>query len=76
MTTFSEDIEKAGTYPLRLSVRYDGDPAHYTNVKTLDFSVELVNPCIEAELTIDPSILTSTSIHYEVFDAPHVESFP
>ena len=74
--TFSNDILKAGTYPLRLSVRYEGEPTHYTNTNTLDFVVQLVNPCIAADLTISTSILSSTDILYEVFDSPFVETFP
>ena len=73
--TFSNDILKAGTYPLRLSVRYEGEPTHYTNTNTLDFVVQLVNPCKAARLSIDSNILSSTSIQYEVFDVPLVEIF-
>ena len=75
MKTKSDDLSKADTYPLRLIVRYDGDATHYTNVGTFDFDVELVNSCIAADLTINPNILSSNPIQYEVFDSPHVETF-
>ena len=73
--TQTDDLLKAGTYSLRLTVRYDGDALHYTNTDTLDFNVELVNPCIAADLTIDANILSSNPIQYEVFDTAHIESF-
>ena len=70
LETDSDDLSKAGPYPLRLTVRYDGD---YTNVGTLDFDVTLVNPCIRADLTIDPSILSNIIINYELEDAAIME---
>ena len=73
--TFSDDIQQAGTYQLRLTASYEGNPNHYTNTATLDFEVELVNPCIDADLTIDPSILSTLTIEYEVFDTAHEETF-
>ena len=37
--------------------------------------MQLVNPCIAADLTINPSILSSLAIEYEVFDTPYEETF-
>ena len=39
LKTETDDLTKANTYPLRLTVKYDGDATHYTNVGTLDFNV-------------------------------------
>ena len=61
------DLAKAGTYPLRLSVRYDGDAAHYTVFGQKDFTITLVNPCIAATLTVNDAILTSTSTTYNIY---------
>ena len=55
-------------------MRYEGEPTHYDNSNTFDFVVQLINPCLTATLTIDPSIMTSP-IQYEVFDNPHEEIF-
>ena len=54
LTTLSSDLLKADTYPLRLSVRYEGDPDHYTKYDALDFHVVLIDPCIDDDLTISP----------------------
>ena len=51
-TTYNEDIANADTYPLRIKVRYEGEPTHYTTFGTLDFNVVLVDPCITADLTL------------------------
>ena len=68
-------MTQAGTYPLRLHARHAGDPAHYTTFATLDFVVILVDPCIEAELTINPAILTTTSIKYYLSEVWLLENF-
>ena len=66
--TASTDLAKAAAYPLRLSVRYDGDAAHYTTFGQKDFTITLVDPCIAATLTVNAAILTSTSITYALYN--------
>ena len=45
------------TYTLRLTAKYTG--AEYTNVGILDFTVSLSDPCIDANIAIDPAIITT-----------------
>ena len=65
--TASTNMTKAAVYPLRLSVRYDGDTAHYTVFGQKDFTITLVDPCIAATLTVNAANLTSTSITYSIY---------
>ena len=57
-------------YTFELSVRYDGDIAHYTNVFTYDFTIELLDPCLLGTFTISPSILTSTTVTWNIQTDP------
>lgn len=75
MKTFSDDLNKAGSYPLRLFAHYEGDEKHYANPGTLDFTIVLVDPCIAATLTIDDSVVTSDVITYYLGDSPDQQSF-
>ena len=65
------------TYQLRFSVKYAGEA--YTNKDDLDFTVTLSDPCIDAEITIDPAIITTQiptkSITYTI-GRPAVEFGP
>ena len=63
----SVDLAKAAAYPLRLSVRYDGDASHYTVFGQKEFTVTLIDPCVAATLTVNAAILTSTSIEYTLY---------
>ena len=47
--TASTDLTKAAAYKLRLSVRYDGDAAHYTIFGQKDFTITLVEPCTDTD---------------------------
>ena len=72
--TYSANLAKAGQFPLRLKVRYDGDPTHYTNFGQLDFDVTLVDTCIAATLTVNSAILTSTSITYSIYNSADTQT--
>ena len=70
MRVFSETPGQDGTYAMRLTVRYEGDPTHYTQFGSLDFDLNiLIPPCDDVDLTIETDILTSTSIIYYIKDA-------
>ena len=62
---------------MRLLVRYAGQYTdHYGILDGLDFDVVLIDPCIAADLTIDPSILPvlpSYNIDYSVFEKTRAE---
>ena len=51
-------------YDLKITAKYDG--AQYTKIEEFDFTVEIIDACATADLTIDPSILTSASIAYTI----------
>ena len=61
---YSTDLAMAATYPLIIIAHYDGyNLIHKT---TLDFDVTLIDPCSTATLSIDSTILSSTSISYDI----------
>ena len=69
-------LSNVNTYELKLKVRIDGDATLYSNSpSSIDFKVELINPCINADLTILSSIMISTPITYEVSAPEQRESF-
>ena len=59
------DLTKAGVYNMRFLAYYDGDPSHYPVVPILDFTIELVDPCLIGTLTILPA-MTSAAITYNI----------
>ena len=63
----SNDLLKAGTYPLRLYAYYDGI---FINQAFLDFTVTLEDTCATTTLSIDPTVLLSLNLDYIVGQGP------
>ena len=59
------DTTKVNTYNVMISVKY-GEA--FTNTDELEITIELTDPCVLAELTISPSILTTNTIEYYLGD--------
>ena len=59
-------------YDLRLSVAYEG--SEYAIMDSLDFTVTVVDPCLDADLTIGTGILSSLDINYAL-NSP-ADSYP
>ena len=55
----------ADMYELKLTAKFEGDI--YTKMDELDFTVLLVDPCLDAQLTIASEILESTEIVYPIY---------
>ena len=63
---YSADVDKIGRYTLSLSVKYEGI---YLVKDQLNIFVEIVDPCLDVELTLLPNIMGSSNIEYTVGDA-------
>ena len=60
-------------YDFKASAKYSG--AAYTNIDEIPFQVNIINPCALQTITIEPEILTSLSITYNLQYPTHVETF-
>ena len=58
-------MNDADTYDLRLNVAYEG--SEYAIQDSLDFTVTVVDPCLDADLTIGSGILSSVNIVYSLY---------
>ena len=65
LTIETDDVNDADTYDLRLNVAYEGSV--YTIQDSLDFTVEIIDPCLNAVLTIGNGILSSLDIVYPLY---------
>ena len=65
----SSDPQEASTYDLRLIANLIG----YSNTDFLDFEVTLVDTCGTAVLTLDPTILSQTSMTYTIGEPAYEE---
>ena len=68
----TSDTGKVGTYNLKVTAKYTG--VAYTNIAELLFTVIIDDPCQTATFTVDPTILTSLAISYDIFDPTHIET--
>ena len=72
LTTETSDTAKTSTYNYKVVAKYSG--AAYTYAGELPFQIVIDDPCASAILTIDPTIFTSLSITYDIFDPTHIET--
>ena len=66
-STFTIDCSntaKLGVYYLKVKAKYTG--ASYTNISELPFTVTVDDPCASDVLVIDPTILSSLSLSYNI----------
>ena len=72
------DIEEAGEYEVRITADFefykDILAWEYAETNYESFTVIIEDPCISATLTIDPQILSSSAITYNIGDAAIIES--
>ena len=67
LTVETDDVSKAQTYVFSLSVKYEG--SQYPVQDDVDVTVEIIDPCLAATLTIQSSILTSLDMVYALYSA-------
>ena len=72
LTTETFDIAKISSYNYKVVAKHTG--ATYTYAGELLFQIVIDNPCASAILTIDPTIFTTLSIAYDIFDPTHIET--
>ena len=58
-------MNDADTYDLRINAAYKG--SEYAIKDVLDFTVTVVDPCLNADLTIGSGILSSLDIVYSLY---------
>ena len=69
----TSDTGKVGTYNLKVTAKYTG--ASYTSIAELLFNVIVDDPCSTSTLTIDPTIIPSLSLNYQIGYAQDVQTF-
>ena len=68
LTIQTDDPTKAGTHNLKLGAKRTDSNSWDSSLYAdeFDFTVVIVDPCIDAVLTIDPTILSTTSLIYYI----------
>ena len=72
LTVYSENLAVAGVYTVSVITL---TPTGAESDISFSFKLTVIDPCLEAQLTIDPSILQRDEIDYYIGDEAHVESF-
>lgn len=72
LTIDTDDVNDAGSYDLRINVAYEG--SGYSITDSLDFTVNVVDPCLNAVLTIGNGVLSSLDIVYPLYSPADSET--
>ena len=73
LTTESSNIAKISTYSYKVVAKYTGDNYTYAG-EGRAFQIVIDDPCSAVTLTVDSTIFSSSSISYNIFYSPHIET--
>ena len=62
LTIESDELSSIDMHELKITAKYEG--AQYTKVAELSFTVDIDDPCLDAELTIGQDIISSLQLEY------------
>ena len=72
-TIFSDQLSKQDFYNLKIIAKYSGD--NYTKTDELPFTVDVFDICAWTSFEIDPTIITSNPIFYNIGYIADIQTF-
>ena len=68
--TYTNNLNKVDLYTITIHIGYQG----FDYKTSVEFTINVRDPCIDASMTISPSILTSTTIDYYTYKPADVQT--